>query len=169
MNRSRILWVSIFASMLLTACGGDRGLTVMGSVAVTDGEALSTGFPFNQETNLDDPGSIPTGTCEVRRNVDDTGAVQWGVVAVLNGTVREGRGLSSITVMGNTADAASGRVEAQLGTTAYTSDDRECEIVVEYLHHSQVSIRGGCDIADANGEDAHAEIDLEYVGCNVVN
>lgn len=169
MTRSGFVWVSVLACLGLVACGGRDGLSVMGSVDVSDGDELHTGFPFPQETALDEggtPGQI-TGSCEMRRTLDPELGPQWGVVAILRGETREGRGLSSITVMGRTnAPAGTGRIEAELGTTPYVSEEGACDVEVEYADGGEVGLAGVCGLT-GGGDNAVATVDLQFSGCEV--
>jgi hypothetical protein len=177
---NRTLFLSIVGSLLLlTACGGNEGLTVRGEalVDVADPET-HTGFgPFAVDTRLDtieatSEGRI-TGSCEMRRTLDDAGMRSWGVIARIQAPTQPGLALSSLTLIQNSAaEPSEGRVEAELGTTLYTSETTACAIEVPYAigeDDGVVAFEGTCDLADAAGNTARATIDLHFEGCTVAD
>jgi hypothetical protein len=169
--------VTIASFALLGACGGDNGLTVRGSVQADTGDAR-TGFSFPEDVRIDEAeasgeGRI-TGLCEMRQMRRVDGEDVWGVIVELHrgGTVDD-LGLASLTVMQRTdATPDEGRVEAELGTTLYTSDaSGRCSVEIPYAvrDSGMVGLTADCDVQDADGNPATVALELDLVGCTVAD
>ncbi|MEQ9699289.1 MAG: hypothetical protein RLO54_15745 [Sandaracinaceae bacterium] len=169
----RTLLVSLFASLLLVACGGDHGLTARGSVTA-DADGRSTGFAFPDDTRLDVAGDgaagLVTGECEMAKVGEDA----WGlVVTIRRGATVDDLGLSSVTIMQRTdADPSAGRVEAELGTTLYSpAAGATCQVDVPYAvdDGGMVGLTGDCAVQDVDGNTATVSVELDLVGCTVID
>jgi hypothetical protein len=178
MIRRSVLILALGSIAMLSACGGDDGLTVKGSALVVGTEPeFQTGFNFIEDTRIDvDDTSAEgriTGTCELLQTASEDGP-SWALIAtILGGQVEEGLGLSSITVMQNTAaPIEEGRIEADLGGTSFKSTEGACSVEILYTvgdDDGLVGVTGGCEITDRDGNAVMATIDLDFVGCSVAD
>ena len=93
--------------------------------------------------------------------------------ARIQAPTQPGLALSSITIIQNSAaEPSEGRVEAELGTTLYTSEGATCTNEVPYAlggDDGVVAFEGACDLSDASGNTARANIDLHFEGCTVAD
>lgn len=172
MNRRIVLSIAALASVLaLTACN-DGGLNVQGSVLVRTAGDTSRELTFDGPTRLDGSGAARfTGSCVLTRTRDASGAEGWGAVAEIHtgGTAPDAAPLTSVTIMQNSgAPAESARVEIELGGETYTPVDGACSIEVPYaLADGVVAFSGTCQVANAAGDTANVDVDLDFAGCTV--
>ncbi|MCB9591949.1 MAG: hypothetical protein H6719_04385 [Sandaracinaceae bacterium] len=159
------------ALLSLTACGNTE-LTARGSVTARAG-SLESPFIFDQPTRLEVPErdaalGLITGSCEMAKVADDT----WGIVVeIRRGGTIDDNGLASVTIMQRTdAEPGTGRIEAELGTTSFTSSADSCAIEVEYAEpdSGMVGLLGDCGLQDAAGNEATISVDLDLIGCTVL-
>jgi len=176
MTRSILIATILTTALgLWTGCGGENGLTVRGSVEVDAGGAM-TGFSFPNDVRIDEAEASAegrvTGLCEMRQMRGAEGEDVWGVIVEIHrgGTVDD-LGLASLTVMQRTdAAAGEGRVEAELGTTLYTSDaGAACTVDIPYAvrDSGMVGLTADCEVRDADNDVANVTLELDLVGCAV--
>ncbi|MBX3272409.1 MAG: hypothetical protein KF729_19270 [Sandaracinaceae bacterium] len=167
---NRHLLPALAAFSLLTACGNTE-LTARGSVVATF-EGAESGFSFAEPTRLEVPGDASlgfiTGSCELAR----VGEGAYGVVVeIRRGGNIDDNGLSRVTIMQRTdAEVGTGRVEAELGLTQFTSGAAGCAIEVPYAQPDggTVGLLGDCEVRDTNGNVANLSVDLDIIGCTVL-
>ncbi len=173
MTRTSLLAVALLA---LSACG-HTDLTARGEVTATF-EGTSTGLRFNNDTRLEAPEGdaslgLITGNCEMARVADAEGEAAWGIVVDLRrGGSVEDNGLSSVTIMQRTDTAPDqGRIEAELGMASFTTAAGTCGIDVPYASEDSglVGLSGTCEVQDAEANVATITVELDIVGCTVVD
>jgi len=171
---TRYLFVAA-ALLTLSACG-NTDLTARGSVIATF-EGASTGFQFDEDTRLEAPerdGTLGfiTGNCEMAQVMGEDGEPAWGIVVdLMRGRNIDDNGLSSVTIMQRTDAAPSaGWVEAQLGMVSFMSGADTCSVEMNYAEpdSGMLGMSGSCDLQDAEGNMASVAIDLDVIGCTVI-
>ncbi len=172
MNRRILLSVAALVSALALSACNDGGLNVQGSVGVTSADGTVRTLPVTGPTRLDGtgPGRF-TGSCVLTRTHDASGAESWGAVAEIHtgGTATDASPLTSVTIMQNsTAAPDAARVEIELGGETYTPVAGGCSIEVPYaLPDGVVAFLGACQVANAAGDQATVDVDLDFAGCTV--
>lgn len=169
---TRRILLSLSALVLAAACG-DAGVTVHGLVSVTSPDSTERRFDFSNETRLD--GSGPgrfTGGCNLVRTLDAEGNEQWGALVDIRsggGAAGDETPFTSLSVMQNTSAAPlGGRVEIELGGTAYAPVDGGCALDIPYaLRDGVVGFAGSCELANAADERVTVALELDLAGCTV--
>jgi len=163
------------AALSLGACGSTE-LTARGDVVATFDGAMS-GFTFEQDTRLETPErdaslGLITGDCEMGRVVGAGGEPAWGVVVdIRRGGAVGDLGLASVTIMQRTDSAPSdGRVEAEIGLSHFTSGAGACSVEIPYAEPDggMVGLSADCEVSDADGNLATLTVNLDIIGCTVV-
>ncbi len=161
MTRKMLALASVLA---LAGCGGG-GLEVSGHVDVAT-SAAATGFNFPQPVRLDGGAGLITGSCVMTRGT----AGAYGVVVDLysGDASPDGRAIRSMTIMTRT-DAASGRIEAQLGQDDFANGS--CDITVTAFDAATgqlaFSSTNDCVITGPAGETASVSFELGLTRCGV--
>ncbi len=169
-------YIFVAATLLtLTACG-NTDLTARGSVIATF-EGAETGFRFTEDTRLEVPerdGTVGfiTGGCQMAPVASADGEPAWGIIVDLDrGTNTGDNGLSRVTIMQRT-DAAptAARVEAELGMVSFMSGADGCSIEFDYAtpDSGMIGMMGTCGVQDADGNTATVAVDLDIIGCTVL-
>ena len=160
------------ALVSLTACGSND-LTARGSVVASYG-GTERGFNFPTDTRLevserDAASGIITGSCEMAAVGDGV----YGIVVEINGGNPTGDDfpLTSVTIM-QRSDALpeSGSVEATIGESSFTSGSAGCSIEVPYADadSGMVGLVGDCAVMNDAGDEASLSIELDLIGCTVL-
>lgn len=166
----------VAASLLSLAACGTTDLTARGEVIATF-EGAMTGFTFEQDTRLEAPErdaslGLITGDCEMGRVLGVDGEPAWGVVVeIRRGSVADDLGLASVTIMQRTDSAVEeGRIEVVLGVSQFASGAGVCIVEILYAEadSGMVGLTGDCEVADIDGNTANVTVELDIVGCTVV-
>lgn len=169
---TRHLLVAAAALVSLTACG-NTDLTARGRVIASYG-GTERGFTFTENTRLEVPerdastGFI-TGSCEMAQVGPDT----WGIVVEIRGSgaPSDESPLTSVTIMQRTdAEPGTGHVEAVIGGETFTSGTEGCAIEIPYAERDSgmVGITGDCGVTNDAGDEASIAVELDLIGCSVL-
>ncbi|MCA9609094.1 MAG: hypothetical protein KC619_26010 [Myxococcales bacterium] len=159
------------ALVSLSACGSND-LTARGSVIASYG-GTERGFDFVENTRLEAPegggvSGIVTGSCEMAAVGDGV----YGIVVEIHGGNPAGDDfpLTSVTIMQRSDSLAeTGSIEATIGESTFTSS-AGCSLVVPYAEadSGMVGLAGDCTVMNDTGEEATLSIDLDLIGCTVL-
>lgn len=176
MTRQLLLAATLLA---LVGCSGNTDLTARGHVtANVDGTPRGFSFPNDIRLDAPEPGTgegLITGTCEMARVEDPVGGdSSWGVVFTLEGGINDSddNPLTRVTIMQRSdADPAAAYVEAEIDGVTHTSGSGACAIDLEYVTEDSgmVGIAGACDVASDAGDTAAIEVELDIIGCTVLD
>lgn len=168
---TRLLLVAL-ALVSLSACGNTE-LTARGSVVASYG-GTERGFSFVENTRLEAPerdglAGIVTGSCEMA----PVGEGAYGIVVEIRGGNPTGDDfpLTSVTIMQRSdADPATGSVEAVIGESRFLSGAAGCSVQVEYATPASgmVGLVGDCSVMNDAGDEATLSIELDLIGCTVL-
>jgi len=158
---------------LAAGCGEkDHHLKVRGDVEVVLEDGTRTGFPFPEDTRLDDDrvatvdGRV-AGHCTIGRAGEGEHHVLS--VAVVRPEAEEpGMGLRSFEVRSEAPEA--GQVSADLGGVEHTGSTGEgCTIERMYVEPGEriAAVAVECALEDADGGTAQASAELHYAGCTL--
>ncbi len=145
MRKTALRSLAVALALIAVGCGSSPGLSVVGSVDV-EADGAHTGFSFPQPARLDGAGSggVVTGSCSLSHYADG----HYGAVIELFGSSSaEGRALRSISFLTRSDSPGAGRVDAELGASAFT---------------------GACDVTLARADD-RGVVAIEVESCSIAS